>query len=279
LNPGQRLFFALILGLFGNGAAIRFFESTSVGEGILLFAIFGVLVFAIACLYRRVISRLLSTLHVTRPKHQLWATIGAITFLLFAGKIIYSSRQSITPSPHQLSAVDSGAGLPSHSLPDSGTNSSSSSSAEWVTPVSLPNGTEILKRRRNSGYGKFTVDNGTANDAVVELVDVQTKKAIRAFYIESGKSFTENRIGPGTYSIYFLTGRDWNAQSLQFNRGDEFGLFDQTATFYEQRNEETGKVEFHEFSITLHPVPGGTAHTSGLDADEFKRAMDGVDSQ
>jgi hypothetical protein len=74
---------------------------------------------------------------------------------------------------------------------DSRTPPSLSPSTEWLIPVSLPNGTEILKRRRNGGHGKFTVDNGTADDAVVELVDVETKKAIRAFFVESGKKFTE----------------------------------------------------------------------------------------
>ncbi len=279
VSPGHRLFFALILGSFGCGAAGAFWDSTSLGEGIFLFALAGGLLFAIACLYQRGLSRLLSALRVTRPKHQLLATIGAITFLLAAGKIVYSLRQSNAPSPPQPSAADSGAGLPSHFQPDSGKKSSSSSSADSVIPMSLPNGTEILKKRRNGGYGEFTVDNGTADDAVVELVDAETKKAIRAFYVESGNKFTEGHIRPGTYSIYYMTGMGWNASNRQFNRRGEFGVFDQTATFSEKRNDETGEIDYHEFSITLHPVIGGTGRTSVLDADEFERAMAEADSQ
>jgi len=279
VSPGQRLFFALILGLFGYGAAGAFLDSTSVGEGAFLFALAGGLLFAIARLYQRGLSRLLYAFRVTRAKHQLWATIGAIMFLLVAGKIIYSLGQSSASSPHQLSAANSGASLPSHSLPDSGAKSSSSSSAERLIPLSLPNGTEILKRRRNGGHGEFTVDNGTADDAVIELVDVDTKRAIRAFYVESGRKFTESHIGPGTYRIYYMTGLGWNTSNRQFNRRGEFGVFDETAAFSEKRNEETGEIDYHEFSITLHPVAGGTARTSVLDADEFERAMAEADPQ
>ena len=281
VGPGGRLFFSLILALFGFGAVGNFWEATSVGEGLSMFILASALLFAIACLYQRRISRFLSAVRLRRPKHQLWAVIGAIALILFTGKIGYTLRQSSLPPLRQSSASVPNAGPPSRSVSDSGTNSPVSLSAEdvEVIPVSLPNGTEILKRRRIGGHGKFTVDNGTAEDAVVELVNVETQKAIRAFYIESGKKFTEDHIGPGTYSIYYMTGVSWDASARQFSRRGECGAFDQTATFSEQRNEEAGKIEYHEFSVTLHPVVGGTAHTSGLDSGEFSRAMDGADSQ
>jgi hypothetical protein len=66
---------------------------------------------------------------------------------------------------------------------------------------------------------------------------------------------------------------DWDASTRQFSRNGQCGVFDQTAEFAEQRNVETGEVGYHEYTITLHPVVGGTAHTSELDADAFKRAM------
>lgn len=279
VGPRERFFLSLILAVFGFGAASDFWEATSAGEGLGMFILANALLFAIACLYHRRISQFLSAIRLSRPRHQFWATIGAIVLILFTGKIAYTLRQSSVPSPIQLSASDLSAGPPSSSAPDSGANSSASLNAEWVIPVSLPNGTEILKRSRNGGHGKFTVDNGTAEDAVVELVNVETKKAIRAFYIESGKKFTENHIGLGTYSIYYMTGVGWDASARQFSRRRECGIFDQTATFSEQRNGETGEIDYHEFVITLHPVVGGTARTSTLDPDEFSRVMAGSDSQ
>lgn len=186
-GPRERLFFSLILALFGFGAAFDFWEATSAGEELVLFVLAGALLFAIACLYQRRVSRLLSAIRLKTPRYQLLATIGAITLLLFAGKI----GQRSAPPPRQLSGSDRASIPPSSSVSDSRTPPSLSPSTEWLIPVSLPNGTEILKRRRNGGHGKFTVDNGTADDAVVELVDVETKKAIRAFFVESGKKFTE----------------------------------------------------------------------------------------
>lgn len=279
VGPRERLFFSLVLALFSFGAVVNFWEATSVGEGLSMFILASALLFAIARLYQRRISRFLSAVRLRRARHQLWATIGAIALILFTGKIAYTLRQSSVPSPPQLSASSQSAGPPSNSVPDSGANSSASLSAESVIPVSLPNGTEILKRRRNNGHGKFTVDNGTAEDAVVELVNIETQKAIRAFYVESGKKFTEDHIGPGTYSIKYMTGVGWDASARQFSRRGECGIFDQTATFSEQRNGETGEIDYHEFGITLHPVAGGTARTSTLDPGEFSRAMDGADSQ
>lgn len=280
VGPRERLFFSLILALFGFGATFDFWEATSAGQELVLFVVAGGLLFAIACLYQRRISRLLSAIRLSTPRYQLLATAGAITLLLLSGRIAYKLSQTSAPLPRQLSASGPSAGPPSRSLPDSGTNSSADPVVlhdgefeDEPIPVSLPNGTEILKRRRNGGHGKFTVDNGTANDAVVELVDVATKKAIRAFYVQSGKKFTESNIGPGNYSIYYMIGLGWDASTRQFSRSAECGMFDQTATFAEQRNLETGEVDFHDFSITLHPVVGGTAHTSELDADAFKNAM------
>jgi hypothetical protein len=299
-GPRERLFFSLILALFSFGATVDFWEATSAGDGLVMFILASALLFAIARLYHRRISQFLSAIHLSRPRPQLWATIGAIVLILVIGKITYTLHQSSAPSPRQLSAshpsaihLPSGYQLvpeaypagdpntehPSRSVPDSGANTSSSLSAEQVIPVSLPNGTEILKMRRNDGHGKFTVDNGTAEDAVVELVNVETKKAIRAFYVESGKKFTEDHIGSGTYSINYMTGVGWDASARQFSRRGECGIFDQPATYSEQRNGETGEIDYHEFSITLQPVAGGTARTSALNPDEFSSAMAGVSSQ
>lgn len=274
VGPLERLFFSLVLALFGFGAAFNFWEATSVGEGLGLFVLADALLFGIACLYQRRIARLLSGMRLSTPRYQLLATVAAITLLLFAGKIAYNLRQRSTPPPVELSAADlADVSPPSSSPSDSRSNPSYSPRAAWVIPVNLPNGTEILKRRRIGGEGKFTVDNGTADDAVVELVDAVTKKAIRAFYVESGKKFTESKIGPGAYHIYYMTGSGWVGSTRQFSRSGECGVFDQTATFAEQRNGDTGEVDYQEFTVTLHPVVGGTAHTSELDADVFKRAM------
>jgi len=269
LDPPSRLFFSLILALFAFGAAVDFWDASSVGDGIFPFALSVGLLFAIACLYQRRISRVLLSTRLRTPRQQLLATAGVITVLLLAGKVV-SSRQNA--SPHTLPVVSPSANAFSPTQPGTRMDPSAAR-GRWVIPVSLPNGTEILKRRRIGGHGKFTVDNGTGNDAVVALVDVGTKRAIRAFYVGAGRRYTEQQIGPGTFSIFYMTGLGWDASTRQFNRSGECGVFDQTATFAELRNEETGETDYHEFSITLQPVAGGNAHTSEVGADAFKSAI------
>lgn len=101
MNAGQRFFFALIGGAFAFGAAFDFWDSTAIGEEVSLFVVASVLLFGIACLYQRRISRILVVIGFKRPNHQLWATIGMIAFVLLIGKIAYASARSAPPNHKQ----------------------------------------------------------------------------------------------------------------------------------------------------------------------------------
>jgi DnaJ domain len=275
----HRLFFALIFALFGFGAMLGFWHSASFGEGLFRFILSGSFLFAILCLFQRQISHFLNAIQVRAPGQQLLFTVGVLVFLLLAGKIVNILLSSSVKPDRRPLATESAVTPVLNPQESSVSDSTTSSRTDWATPISLPNGTQIIKRRRTGGYGKFAVDNGTAYDAVIELVDTQSKRAIRAFYVGAGQNFTEDHIGLGTYAIYYMTGEGWNASTKLFNRVTEFGSFDEKATFAEQRNDETGEVDFHVFRITLQPVAGGTARTSGLNADEFKNAMVPLDTQ
>lgn len=267
----ERLFFSLVVALFGFGAAVDFWQVNSGGEGTVLFVLAGVLLFWTAWIHQNWAARLWSLVRVRRPRTQVFATICGIAIFLSTGKIAANLSRSAAP-PHPAASSDLGSVSPSPSL-SSVTNEPPAPVDPSAFEASLPNGTEILRRHRNSGHGTFTVDNGTGNDAVVELVDASTEKAIRAFYVDAGMKFTEQHIGSGTYRIYYMTGQGWNATTRQFLRRGEYGVFDQAARFEEQHNDETGEIDFHRFSITIQPVVGGTAQTSGLDADAFAKAM------
>ncbi|MDR3737405.1 MAG: J domain-containing protein [Terracidiphilus sp.] len=277
LNPAQKLFFALVIGLFGFGAAGNFWNAASIGEGLFSFLLAASFLFGLACLFRGGLSRFLFVLRIKTLKLQIGTTVGAIAILLFAGKALNILRTDTTPITRQSSTpVPS---TSSNTPPDASGTGSAFKNTQLMVPVSLPNGTEMLRRRRVGGYGKFTVDNGTQEDAVVELVDVGTKKAIRAFYVQSQSLFTEDRVGAGTYNIYFLTGLGWNSTMKQFSINPQFGVFDEVASFSEQRDEATGTIGYHNIRVTLQPVQGGNARTSGLASDEFKNAMSEGDSQ
>jgi hypothetical protein len=140
-------------------------------------------------------------------------------------------------------------------------------------PYSLPNGTEIRKRLHLNGYGELSVENGTLDDAVVHLVELNRHKTIRTFYVQSGMTFNERQISHGLYGIYFSTGRDWNIETKSFNENADYSQFGRNVDYSETKNASAGKIEFNTYKITLQPVQGGNVTTFSSDKDTFDKMM------
>ena len=144
---------------------------------------------------------------------------------------------------------------------------------ELTPTVRLPNGTELRKRRYLHGLGELTVENGTENDAVVLLVELNTEKTIRDFYVTAGNTFTEPRIAPGLYAIYFVTGSDWNPEKNAFNSNAIYSQFGRNVEFSEKPDQVSGKIEYSTYKITLQPVVGGDAAIYPSNEDAFNKLM------
>jgi len=138
---------------------------------------------------------------------------------------------------------------------------------------SLPNGTEIRKRRHLNGHGELTVENGTLDDAVVNLVDLHSMKTIRTFYIKTDKTFTERQIPPGFYGVYFTTGIDWNVSLKAFNLNPSYKHFGKNLEYTEKIDEDTEKVAKIIYTISLQPVQGGNAEIDISDKDFFDKIV------
>jgi hypothetical protein len=141
------------------------------------------------------------------------------------------------------------------------------------TSFSLPNGAEIRKPRHLNGHGELTVENGTSFDAVIHLVDLNSGKTVRTFYIRAGNTFTERQIAPGLYGLYFTTGSDWNVASKVFNSSASYSQFARKVEYSENPDPDAGKIKYSTYKITLQPVPGGDAATYPLDKDAFDKMM------
>jgi hypothetical protein len=138
---------------------------------------------------------------------------------------------------------------------------------------SLPNGTEIRKRRHLNGRGELTVENGTLDDAVIHVVDLQTGKTIRTFYVKTDNTFTEKQISPGEYGVYFSTGIDWNVELKSFNLNASYSRFGANLEYTERMDEVTGKIETVTYKISLQPVHDGNAKIEPSDKDAFDKMM------
>lgn len=163
--------------------------------------------------------------------------------------------------------------------PKSATAVNNNPSAASVVPnlarpdFSLPNGTEIRKRLRLKGLGDLAVENGTVGDAVVHLVDLDSRKTIRTFYIRAGMNFTERQIPPGLYGVYFSTGKDWNVEEKSFNRDAIYSQFGRNLEYRETQYASAGKIQYAHYEITLHPVFGGDVATYPSNKQAFDAMM------
>ena len=107
MNAGQRFFFALLGSIFAFGAASAFWASSSIGNGAFTFFLATVLLFGVACLYQRQMSRIFLALRVSQPKQQLWVTIGIVVLVLLVGKTANMNRDTHFRGPDDHPAASS----------------------------------------------------------------------------------------------------------------------------------------------------------------------------
>jgi hypothetical protein len=139
--------------------------------------------------------------------------------------------------------------------------------------VSLSNGTEIKSRLRLEGHGELTLKNGTSFDAIVNVVEPQSRSVVRSFYVQAGKTFVEKNIAPGMYHVYFSTGKDWDSATRSFQDNALYGRFERPIDFYETENPITGNMEFRGYSVTLQYVEGGDEACLPVDKQTFQQMM------
>ena len=120
--------------------------------------------------------------------------------------------------------------------------------------------TGYLKRSGDSGaLGELTVENGTAEDAVVILT--LDDEPITSAYIRGGESFMLNRIRDGSFEVYFATGDYWD--------GSNFTQTSSRRKFDEQLPFTSGGGSYTTWSVTLHAVAGGQATAGQVDEGGF----------
>lgn len=124
------------------------------------------------------------------------------------------------------------------------------------------NGFIIKEARTARGMGILTVDNGLDTDGIVVLTR-GSKTVLVAFYLQSKDKFTLNGIPDGEYQIFFSTGKDWDWVDGTFTTTQQAQKFDDPLTFV------TSYSTYTTYSLTLHPVAGGTARTIDIDPASF----------
>ncbi len=131
-----------------------------------------------------------------------------------------------------------------------------------LPPRRLPTGTFIKQTVPLDGYGELEVENGTDLDAVVVFTTL-ADEPIFAVYIQAHSKFTISGIRDGTYKLFFMLGEDWDEARGRFTRRARYEVFEDEFPY------TTTATTATVWSVTLHPVVGGTAATEQLDEGEF----------
>jgi hypothetical protein len=132
---------------------------------------------------------------------------------------------------------------------------------------SLPSHTGFISQAM--GGGTLKVSNGTNRDAYVKLIEPNFQQLVSAFFVKSNSSYTLNPVPDGTYRVIFALGKSWNPKTQAFAQSKSFAKFDKPLNF--TTVQLGNEIQYKVFQITLHPVVGGKARTSGVNEQEFKR--------
>jgi hypothetical protein len=145
---------------------------------------------------------------------------------------------------------------------------SSQSSTEIGQKRSLPSETTHISQLMGSG-GSLRVSNGTNRNAYVKLVELRSRTLVGALYVKANSTLTLNQIPDGTYQVLFVLGEGWNPNTQSFTKNKYFAKFNQSLNFTTMQLGNS--IQYRVFQLTLHPVAGGKARTSGVNEQEFNR--------
>ncbi len=129
-------------------------------------------------------------------------------------------------------------------------------------PRRLSTGTFIKQTAPLDGYGELEIHNGTNLDAVAVFTTL-ADEVIFAVYIQAHSKFTVSGIRDGTYKLYFMLGEDWDEKEHRFTRKVRRAVFEDYFPY------TTTQTTAAVWSVTLHPVVGGTAETEDVSEAEF----------
>ncbi|HKS98334.1 MAG TPA: hypothetical protein VJT31_02290, partial [Rugosimonospora sp.] len=126
----------------------------------------------------------------------------------------------------------------------------------------LGNG-NYVKAPGKRGLGRLKITNSGSVDAAISIAPASGGNSVLTVYVRAKGTFTATHIVDGTYNIFVTTGSDWDTGAKAFTRDCDFSKFDTPATY------RTTSSTYTQYSITLTPVSGGNATTSGVDPNQF----------
>jgi hypothetical protein len=129
-------------------------------------------------------------------------------------------------------------------------------------PRRLATGTIIRESGARNGAGRLEIANELDLDGVA-ILSWEGGGLLVAVYILNHDSYALTGIPDGTYELYFTLGEDWNAEQAQFTRRRRLSRFEDLFPF------TSTSTTYSVWSVTLHPVAGGTGSTESVPEGQF----------
>jgi hypothetical protein len=129
-------------------------------------------------------------------------------------------------------------------------------------PSSRPATGTLVTAPAQHGSGQLKIKNGGGDTAISLVPTTGTKTPLLTVFVRAGSDYTVDRVGTGTYEIYYASGRNWNPERKGFTEDCTFSRFDETFAFRAYPVIDT-------WSITMTAAAGGTATVSNVDPDDF----------
>ncbi|MEU8378239.1 hypothetical protein [Streptosporangium sp. NPDC048865] len=133
--------------------------------------------------------------------------------------------------------------------------------ASSAEAAARPGNGKILYDRISGGRGKLKVKNGTSRDAVVTLVRGRSKAI--SIYIRARSTASVTDVRDGTYTIFFTSGSGFSTSRGRFTRAPSYQRFTSKLRF------TTTSTSSTIWTLTLNPVRGGNARTTGVNPNDF----------
>lgn len=123
--------------------------------------------------------------------------------------------------------------------------------APKIVHIAAPaNGAELIRNAVPPGAGDLRLDNRTALEAIVKLVD-RAGNTLRALYVAPGRSATVRSIGVGIYFLHVDLGRNLDPDYLRF-QNDTFTPEPMGPFAFAQATSEDGVTGNH-YVVALNP--------------------------
>ncbi|WP_156046146.1 hypothetical protein [Herbidospora cretacea] len=136
-----------------------------------------------------------------------------------------------------------------------------SAAVSLTSAAARPGNGKVLYDRISGGEGVLKIKNGTAKDGVVTLV--KGKKKAFSLYVRAKSTASFKQVDDGTYTVYFTTGYRFSSSKRKFTKSASYQRFNDRLKFTTTATQST------IWTLTLNPVKGGNARTSGVNPKDF----------